>query len=169
MTSPLPAAIIVMGVSGAGKTTLGQALAARLRHRFIEGDALHPPANVAKMSAGSPLDDEDRWPWLRACAAELAEAARQGGGVLACSALKRRYRDLLRERVGAPVLFVLPELPVADLRRRLGERRGHYMPPGLLDSQLAALEPPDADEPVVSSDATRPVAAQLAALLGRLG
>lgn len=163
---PLPRAVIVMGVSGAGKTTLGRALAGRLGYRFIEGDELHPPANVAKMAAGTPLDDADRWPWLRACAAELRAAANAGGGVLSCSALKRRYRDLLRTEVGEPLLFVLPVLPAEELRRRLGERRGHYMPPSLLDSQLAALEPPGSDEPAVTSDAMLPVEDQIAALLG---
>ncbi|MBW1599862.1 gluconokinase [Streptomyces sp. JJ38] len=134
-----------MGVSGSGKTTVGTLLARRLGLPYAEGDAFHPPGNVAKMAAGTPLTDEDRVPWLEAVAEWLAE--RSGtGGVVACSALRRRYRDRLR--AAAPgVFFVHLDAPREVIARRLAERRGHVMPPSLLRSQFAALEPLDRDEP----------------------
>jgi gluconokinase len=139
-----PAAVVVMGPSGCGKSTLAAALAARLGWRFIEGDELHPPANTAKMASGIPLTDQDRAPFLEAVADAIA-LQRGSGVVAACSALKRRYRDLLRAR-GGPILFVLPQMDRADLLARLKARQGHFMPASLLDSQLADLEPPDPDE-----------------------
>ena len=134
--------VIVMGVSGSGKSTVGALLAERLGVPFIDGDDLHPPANVAKMAAGTPLDDDDRWGWLDAVAAVLA---RPGGSVVAASVLKRAYRD--RVRAGAPgTRFVLlhgtPEL----LRSRMEARVDHFMPATLLASQLATLEPLEPDE-----------------------
>jgi gluconokinase len=140
------AAIVLMGVSGSGKSTVGQALAARLGCPFLEGDTLHPPANVRKMSAGVPLTDEDRHGWLAAIAQRLKAAARTGSAlVVACSALKRRYRDVLR--AAAPdVLFVHLDGSAATLEQRLAQRRHHFMPPSLLMSQLAALEPLGPDE-----------------------
>ncbi len=134
--------VLVMGVSGSGKSSVGAALAARLGISFLEGDALHPPANVAKMAAGVPLDDADRAPWLAAIAAWMA--ARRDG-VVACSALKRAYRDRLRR--AAPDLRVVALLPPERvLAERLGHRVGHFMPGSLLASQLATLETPEADE-----------------------
>lgn len=135
--------VVVMGVSGCGKTTVGIALAERLGARFIEGDRLHPEANVAKMRAGIPLDDADRWPWLDAVASALANG---GPIVVSCSALKRDYRDRLRTRSGVPLHFVHLAGDRASLAQRMAERPGHYMPVSLLDSQLATLEPPGAEE-----------------------
>lgn len=145
--------IVVMGVSGSGKTTVGTALAEALGVEYAEGDDFHSPANVAKMAAGIPLDDADREPWLDALAAWLAERSGRGG-VVACSALKRVYRDRLR--ASAPHVFFLHlDVPPGELRRRVAARRGHFMPPGLLASQLATLEPLDPDEYGRTVDATR--------------
>jgi carbohydrate kinase (thermoresistant glucokinase family) len=135
-------ALLVMGVSGCGKTTVAAGVAEHLGWTLLEGDAFHPPANVAKMAAGTPLTDEDRWPWLRAIA---AEAARHDRCVIACSALKRSYRAV----IGADVLVFL-EGTKALIGERLRARKGHFMPPALLDSQFATLEPPGPDEhPIV--------------------
>ena len=135
--------IVVMGVSGCGKTTAGLALAERLGTRFVEGDQLHPQANVAKMAAGIPLTDADRWPWLDAVGAALAGDAPV---VASCSALKRSYRGRLRAQAGARLCFLHLAGDRAALAQRMVERPGHYMPVSLLDSQLATLEPPSADE-----------------------
>ena len=135
-------AVVVMGVSGAGKSVVGERLAAALGAPFREGDTLHPPENVAKMRAGVALTDADRAPWLDAIAAWLAE---HPDGVVSCSALKRAYRDRLR--LAAPdARFVLLDVPEATLADRLAHRPAHFMPAALLDSQLATLERPDADE-----------------------
>lgn len=144
-THPIPAlpTIVVMGVSGSGKSHVGAALARACGMDFVEGDEPHPPANIAKMSAGIPLDDADRRPWLAALAAAIA-AHRGQGVVVACSALRRAYRDVLRQADPALRLLYL-RVPRAELARRLRERR-HFMPASLLDSQLATLEEPTADE-----------------------
>jgi len=158
-------AIVVMGVCGCGKTTVGRLLAAGLGLPFVEGDELHPQANVAKMAAGMPLTDEDRAGWLDAVAARLAAAP--GGAVASCSALKRRYRDRLR--ADAPHLrFVHLHGPRALLEQRLSARRGHYMPASLLDSQLQTLEAPAPDERAIELAIDAPpetLAAQAAAAL----
>jgi gluconokinase len=154
-----------MGVSGSGKSTLGLALAQALGWQFIEGDALHPPENVAKMQAGIPLTDADRAPWIARVARALA-AARAGGVVVACSALRRQHRDALRADGGA--YFVLPELDRATLQPRMAARSGHFMPASLLDSQLRDFEPPGADEGVVRVRGTASVAEQVAAALAAL-
>jgi carbohydrate kinase (thermoresistant glucokinase family) len=145
-----------MGVCGCGKSTVGERLARELGALFIEGDAFHPPANVARMAAGIALTDADRQGWLEALAAQLADARRAGRSVvLACSALKRRYRDVLR--LGAPDLRVVHLAgDRAMLAVRLAARQGHYMPASLLDSQLATLETPDPDERAVTLDAGAP-------------
>ena len=154
--TPEPQRWVVMGVSGCGKSTLGAALAARLGLRFIEGDAFHPASNVAKMSAGLPLDDHDRADWLRALAAEIAAARTAGTGlVLSCSALKRRYRDLLRQADPA-LRFAHLQGPRAVIAARMERRSGHYMPPALLDSQLRDLEALQADEAGLTLDITLP-------------
>ena len=138
--------VVVMGVSGCGKSTVGEALAAALHWRYSEGDRLHPAENVARMAAGTPLTDADRAGWLAKIAAELSAAAARGEGlVVTCSSLKRSYRDVLR--TGDPALrFIFLHGPRQLLEARLQERRGHYMPPSLLQSQLEALEPPGDDE-----------------------
>jgi gluconokinase len=145
-----------MGVCGCGKSTVGERLARELGATFIEGDAFHPPANVARMAAGIALTDEDRQGWLEALAAQLAAAHRGGRSVvLACSALKRRYRDALRQ--GAPDLRVVHLHGKREmLAARLAERQGHYMPASLLESQLATLEAPGPDERAITLDAGAP-------------
>jgi carbohydrate kinase (thermoresistant glucokinase family) len=139
--------IVVMGVSGCGKSSVGVALAETLGARFIDGDDLHPEANKAKMGAGIPLDDDDRWPWLDLVSKALAEdASTFTGTVIACSALKRSYRE--RILAGAPnTFFIHLDGSREILQQRLGNRTGHFMPATLLDSQLATLEPLADDEP----------------------
>ena len=148
-----------MGVSGCGKSSMAQALAVRLGLPFIEGDALHPATNVAKMSAGVPLDDEDRWPWLRKIGAELADARYTSGAVATCSSLKHAYRDVLRETAGRGLIFVHMSGSRALLEERMKKRTGHFMPAALLDSQLAALEVPDNQENVITIDCSEPLEA----------
>ncbi|ONK09989.1 gluconokinase [Streptomyces sp. MP131-18] len=138
--------VVVMGVSGVGKTTVARALAERLGVPFAEADDFHPPANVAKMSAGTPLTDADREPWLRSLGAWLGEREKEdSGGVMTCSALKRAYRETLR--AGAPGVFFLHLEGSKELiEERLGRRTGHFMPPALLASQFSDLEPLGAGE-----------------------
>jgi carbohydrate kinase (thermoresistant glucokinase family) len=152
VVSLVPARIIVcMGVSGSGKSVVGSAVARRLHAPFLEGDDYHPAANKDKMRAGIPLTDADRWPWLDALAAALHETAGTKGVVVsACSALKRSYRDRLTERAGEPVLFVYLEGSRELLETRLAGRHHEFMPASLLDSQLATLEPPAADENAIT-------------------
>jgi gluconokinase len=135
--------VVLMGVSGAGKTTIGKALAASLGCDFLDGDDWHPPASVAKMAAGQPLDDDDRWPWLERLNAELrSREARGESAVLACSALKERYRERLTSGL-AKVELVFLEGSFELIRERLAARQHRYMPPALLQSQFVALEPPE--------------------------
>lgn len=142
--------MIVAGVSGSGKTTVGALLAGRLRWHFADADTFHPDANVAKMRAGIPLTDEDRWPWLRAIANWMdARIAAGESAVVTCSALKRSYRNLLLcERPEATMVFL--ETSREELLRRLSARQGHFFPQRLLDSQLADVEQPKADEHVLA-------------------
>jgi carbohydrate kinase (thermoresistant glucokinase family) len=149
-TDPTPTVLVLMGVSGAGKSTVAALLAARLGWDVEEGDDLHPAANVAKMAAGHPLDDADRAPWLVKVAAWIdAHLAAGRPGIITCSALERSYRDVLR-RDG--VVFVHLAGTREQIARRLDARRGHFMPAGLLDSQFAALEPPGPDEAALTVD-----------------
>lgn len=139
-----------MGVSGTGKSAIGAGLAAELGWPFAEGDAFHSAANRAKMAAGTPLSDDDRWPWLGDIAGWIAQ--HRTGGVVACSALRRAYRDVLREG-GPDVRFLHLVAPAAELDRRLRSRSGHFMPASLLGSQLDTLEPLAPDEAGASLDA----------------
>lgn len=132
-----------MGVSGCGKSSVGAGLATRLGIPYRDGDDLHPPANVEKMRAGVPLTDADRWPWLDRVAGVLAT---QAPVVVGCSALRRAYRDRLRAGAGGPVRFVHLTGSRDLIASRMSARKGHYMPPSLLDSQFAALEPPGPEE-----------------------
>jgi gluconokinase len=161
--------VVVMGVSGSGKTTLGQGIAARLGWPFQEGDDLHPAANVEKMARGEALTDDDRRPWLEAVGEWMDERRAVGASaVLTCSALRRSYRDLLRR--GRPeVRFCHVTVDPDMLRRRLEARRGHYMPPSLLPSQLATLEPLAADEPGVTLSGDGPPDAVVAEAVRLLG
>jgi gluconokinase len=139
-------ALIVMGVAGSGKTTIARALADRIGWVFKDGDVFHPASNVEKMRSGRPLTDEDRWPWLRAIAAEVDRTRDVDGHiVIACSALKRVYRDILiGQRSGVRLIYLKGSRDL--ILQRLRARRGHFMPPELLDSQFATLEEPDSDE-----------------------
>jgi gluconokinase len=163
-----PSVIVVMGVSGSGKSTIAAELARALGWPFREGDNLHPAANVEKMRGGTPLTDADRWPWLRRIA-EAIDAWRTAGehGVIACSALKRAYRDLI---IGArpDVRLVYLRGDEAMIRARLVQRRGHYMPAALLASQFEALEPPGPDEHAIVVDIDGPPATIVAAILRQL-
>lgn len=157
-----------MGVAGAGKTLVGSLLAAALGVPFLEGDALHPAANVRKMTQGIPLTDADRVPWLDAIAARIAAAHRAGSGiVVSCSALKRAYRDVLRS-ADPELLFVHLSGERDLIARRLAARAGHFMPVSLLDSQLATLEHPGPDEHAVVVDVGEPSDAIVRRLLERL-
>ncbi|WP_457974829.1 gluconokinase [Arthrobacter sp. D1-17] len=147
--------VIVMGVSGCGKTTIGDLVARELGVRFLDGDTLHPVENVAKMAVGTPLTDEDRWPWLAIVGSELA-AAGPDGLVLACSALRRRYRNAIRAQAPDTVFLHLHGSREV-LGSRLEGRSGHFMPAALLESQLATLEPLEEDEPGVVVDIDSPV------------
>jgi gluconokinase len=162
------AAIVVMGVAGAGKTSVGERLAAHLGVPFRDSDEFHPAANVAKMSAGIPLNDDDRWPWLDAIGTALHDAG-PDGIVIACSALKRIYRERIAKAADRPVRFVFLDGSLATLRQRIGARRGHFMPPSLLDSQLATLERPAADEPAVTVSIEPPLEQVVETAISRLG
>lgn len=157
--------VVVMGVTGCGKSTVGEALAASLGWRFLDADDFHPPANVAKMAAGTPLTDEDRWPWLDRLAAELRAIGDAGGhAVLACSALRQAYRDRLA--TAGDVRFVHLSGDMPTIAERLAARQHRYMPPSLLASQFATLEPPG-DAIVV--DVRDPIVAQIGRIRAALG
>jgi gluconokinase len=158
--------IVLMGVSGSGKTTVGVPLAQALGGEFAEGDDYHPPANIAKMRRGEPLTDADRWPWLECFA--RAMAARPGRVVGACSALRRAYRDRIRAEAGEPAIFVHLDGSRELIAARMAARTGHFMPASLLDSQLAALERPDAAEDAIVVDISGPADAVLDAIIAEL-
>jgi len=147
-----PVVLVVMGVSGCGKSTVAALLAGRLAWPFEEGDALHPQANIEKMTAGHPLTDEDRAPWLQKVAAWVEEQLDAGqSGLITCSALKRAYRDVINRR-GSGIVFVYLSGTRETIAARLTARHGHYMPASLLESQFAALEEPTPDEPEITID-----------------
>lgn len=150
---PSPVVLVIMGVSGAGKSTVGKLLSERLGWTFEEGDQLHPLANVEKMSAGIPLTDEDRWPWLARVADWIDGQLDTGSnGIITCSALKHSYRALINRR-GSGVEFVYLAVGRSELEERVGKRKDHFMPADLLESQLATLEPPTETEPAIRVDA----------------
>jgi gluconokinase len=158
--------LVLMGVSGAGKSSVAALLAGRLGWPFAEGDDMHPQANIDKMAAGHPLHDEDRWPWLERVAAWIAEHVAAGqGGIITCSALKRRYRDVL---AGPGVLFVYLTSSKEQIAERLIARHGHFMPAALLDSQFADLEPPGPDENALTIEVTGTAQQTAAEILDRL-
>ena len=169
-TAASPRHLVVMGVSGTGKTTVATELADHYGWQFIEGDSLHPPANIAKMSAGIPLDDDDRWPWLEVLASLLAFHHDDGiSSVLTCSALKRSYRDALRADVpDGAVFFVHLAAPFPVLQARM-ESREHFMPPSLLQSQFDVLEPLAADEHGAVFDVSQPVADVISQVIDAIG
>lgn len=153
-----PSVLILMGVSGCGKTTVAAILASRLGWPFEEGDALHPQANIEKMAAGHPLTDADRWPWLAKVADWIDERLDAGeNGLITCSALKRSYRDLINRR-GSDLTFVFLAGSKETIAARLAARHGHFMRASLLDSQFADLEEPGADEPAIRVDIGPPAA-----------
>ncbi|OBQ97342.1 gluconokinase [Mesorhizobium sp. AA23] len=140
--------MVVMGVTGSGKTTVGEALARAIHATYVDGDKLHPEANTAKMSAGIPLDDADRWPWLSKVGGTLR--LQPAPVIVGCSALKRAYRDFITEQARAPVLFIYLDGSRELISRRMSERTGHFMPTSLLDSQFATLEVPGKDENAIA-------------------
>lgn len=156
-----------MGVAGCGKSAVGAALAARLDAVYLDGDDLHPPENIAKMTRGEPLTDDDRWPWLSRVGQTLANP--EGILVLGCSALKRRYRDHIRAEAGAPVTFVHLSGSRELIGARMAARAGHFMPTSLIASQFAALEPPEDDEQAITADIGRPLDAIVDQVVGLLG
>jgi gluconokinase len=159
--------LVIMGVSGSGKSTVAGVLAGQLGWDLAEGDDMHPDENVEKMRAGHPLTDEDRWPWLETVASWIAEHTMAGvPGIITCSALKRIYRDVLR---GNHVVFIHLVGSKDQIGRRMAARQGHFMPSGLLDSQIATLEPPGPDENVLVVDVGRKPAMEAADIIARLG
>jgi gluconokinase len=158
--------LVIMGVSGSGKSTVAGILAGQLGWDLEEGDDLHPPANVAKMSAGTPLTDQDRWPWLDKVAEWITEHTAAGlPGIITCSALKRIYRDRMR---GDHVIFVHLTGDRDTIGRRISARQDHFMPPALLDTQIATLEAPGPDENVLEVNLGRPPAEEAAEIITRL-
>jgi gluconokinase len=166
--STFPPAIITMGVCGSGKTTVGEEIARRLGVAFRDADEFHPRANVEKMSAGMPLSDEDRVPWLDAIGTAIRDADSGRPIVVSCSALKRAYRERIKTLAGRPVDFVFLDGPREVLRGRMNGRKGHFMPASLLESQLAALEPPAADERALTVSIELPVGEIVDKVLGEL-
>jgi gluconokinase len=164
-----PAVIVVMGVSGAGKTTIGKLLAERLGWDFADGDQFHPAANVEKMRAGVPLTDDDRQPWLKAIAQWIDETRRDNGhAVTACSVLKRSYRDVvIGERPDVRLVFLEGSRDL--IARRMAGRRGHFMPASLLDSQFDTLEPPGPDENPIRVSIDPPPEQIVSAIVEQLG
>jgi gluconokinase len=163
-------AYVVMGVSGCGKTSVGEAIARYLDLPFIEGDALHPQSNIAKMSQGIPLTDDDRFPWLDRIGEEIRTALTEGKGIVAsCSSLRKIYRDRLRAFAGGKLTFVFLKGSEELLAGRLAARKGHFMPPSLLRSQFATLEDPSGEDGVLTVDISGTTAEVIEIALGELG
>lgn len=169
MAGKVPARLIVMGVTGCGKTTVGALLAGRTGAVFLDGDDYHPEANVAKMAGGTPLTDEDRWPWLDRLGVVVEDAVtREGRAVLACSALRRMYRDRLTSACAEPPLLIHLSGGRELIHGRMAARREHYMPVGLLDSQIQTLEPIEDGEHAVVIDIDAPAETLVKRILARL-
>ncbi|WP_377294803.1 gluconokinase [Rhizobium sp. SG2393] len=164
--SPSILRVVLMGVAGCGKSAVGAALATRLGATYVDGDDLHPQANIEKMRRGEPLEDADRWPWLTLVGRRLG--ATHGDLLLGCSALKRAYRDLIRAEADAPVTFVHLSGSRELIARRMGARTGHFMPTSLIDSQFATLEPPGVDENAITVDIDAPLDTIVATIAARL-
>jgi gluconokinase len=163
-------AYVVMGVSGCGKTSVGEAIARHLGVAFIEGDALHPQSNIAKMSQGIPLTDDDRFPWLDRIGEEIRTALTEGKGIVtSCSSLRKIYRDRLRAFAGGKLTFVFLKGSEELLAGRLAARKGHFMPPSLLRSQFATLEDPSGEDGVLTVDISGTTAEVIEIALGELG
>jgi gluconokinase len=145
-----PLRLVLMGVAGSGKSSVGEALASQIGAIYFDGDDLHPQANIDKMSRGEPLNDDDRWPWLTLVGEALEKA--EGTLIIGCSALKRVYRDHIREKANGTVIFVHLAGSREVISARMGARTGHFMPTTLLDSQFATLQPPADDEQAVTVD-----------------
>lgn len=157
--------VVLMGVAGCGKSSVGAALSEALGIPYRDGDDLHPAQNIAKMSRGEALNDADRWPWL----ALVGQALQPGPMIIGCSALRRVYRERITETAGGPVCFVHLSGSRAVIEGRMRARQGHFMPPALLDSQFATLELPDPDENAVAVDIDQPLAGIVAAIQSALG
>lgn len=157
--------MVIMGVAGCGKSSVGAALADRLGVTYLDGDDLHPPGNIAKMSRGAPLTDDDRWPWLARVGQALRAHPRR---IIGCSALKRAYRDRIMAEAGGPVTFIHLSGPPEVIEARMSARTGHFMPPTLLASQFAALEPPGPDETAITVAIDQPFDAVIDTILGQL-
>lgn len=165
-----PLFIIVMGVSGSGKSTIGKALADACALPYVEADDLHPRSNIDKMAAGIALNDDDRWPWLDACGAAWAKAGLMGrGAVLGCSALKQAYRARLRAGISGDVRIVYLSGSKELIAARMAARSNHFMPTTLLDSQFAALEIPTSDEGAIEVDLALPITQMVTEAKARLG
>ena len=158
---------VIMGVSGSGKSSVGEALSAAIRAPYIDGDDLHPAENIRKMSQGIPLTDADRWPWLEQVGLRLRQEA--GTVIIGCSALRRIYRDHIREAAGEAVTFIHLAGSKALIAGRMGARKGHFMPSSLLDSQFATLEPPEPDELSITVDIDQPVEDMVAGIVAAIG
>jgi gluconokinase len=158
--------LVLMGVAGSGKSSVGEGLAAKIGARYFDGDDLHPKANIDKMSRGEALTDDDRWPWLTLVGEALAKA--DGTLIIGCSALKRIYRDHIRLKAQGPVIFVHLSGSRAVISGRMGARTGHFMPTTLLDSQFAALEPPADDEHAITVDIDQSLEGVVAEIAAKL-
>ena len=156
--------LVMMGVAGCGKSAVGAALALELGVPYSDGDDLHPAANIGKMSGGQALTDADRWPWL----ALVGQALAHGPMIIGCSALRRSYRAFITQTAAAPVVFVHLQGSRAVIEARMCARQGHFMPPALLDSQFATLEPPGVDENAITVQIDQPLARVVADIIAKL-